>query len=104
MLTGYRRVTAEVDERHIVARKFFQRCGLMFETILRKHRVIQNRNSNTALYVILNSDWNQVGPKLRAYVDIPKQDTIKAIDIPSFEIKSQENSKKQNKVKSRKTK
>lgn len=105
IFTGYRRVTAEIDERHIVGRKFFQRCGFMFETILRKHRVIQNRNSNTALYVMLNSEWNEVEPKLRLYVNIPKQDTVKAIEIPSFDIKApQVDSKKQTKAKSRKNK
>jgi hypothetical protein len=76
----------------------------MFETILRKHRVIQNRNSNTALYVMLNSEWNEVGPKLRIYANIPKQDTIKAIDIPSFDVKAQVDSKKAGKEKSRKNK
>jgi len=78
---GYRRVTAEVEERNIIARKLFQRCGFFFETILRKHKVIQNRNSNTAVYIVLNSDWQDVGPKLRSYANIPKKELVKAIEI-----------------------
>lgn len=73
---GYRRVTAEVDERNIIGRKLLQKCGFNFETTLRKHKVIQNRNSNTALYVILNSEWQELLPKfIKQYKPDRKSDT-----------------------------
>jgi len=56
-VTGYRRVTAEVDSRNIIGRRFMERCGFYLEGILYKHKVISRRNSDTALYVMLNSDW-----------------------------------------------
>lgn len=96
VVVGYRRVTAEIDERNMIARKFFQRCGFMFETILRKHKVIQNRNSNTALYILLNSDWQEVGSKLRTYARIPKKDSVKAIEIPTLKIEMENEKPKQN--------
>lgn len=55
-IIGYRRITAEVDERHIIARKLLQSCGFQLEVVLRKHKIVCNRNRNTALYVLLNSD------------------------------------------------
>ncbi len=57
-------MTAETDERNVVGRKLLQKCGFQFETVLRKHKVIQKRNSNTALYVVLNSEWQEIVPKL----------------------------------------
>ena len=62
-MSGYRRVTAELDERHVIGRKFLQRCGFELEAVLRKHRVVGNRNRNTALYVLLNSDWQESSEK-----------------------------------------
>jgi hypothetical protein len=83
--TGYRRITAEVDERHIIARKFLERCGFQLEATLRKHRIIQNRNSNTALYVVLNSEFEDVERKLKSLLNIslaPKLHKIAEIDKP----------------------
>lgn len=57
LLAGYRRITAEVDERHLIGRKFLESCGFVLEAVLRKHKVVQRRNRNTALYVLLNSEW-----------------------------------------------
>lgn len=69
--TGYRRITAETDERNIISRKFLERCGFEQEAVLRKHRIVQNRNSNTALYTVLNSDWIDIERKLKALLGIP---------------------------------
>ena len=79
---GYRRVTAEVDTRHIIARKFFEKCTFLLEAILRKHKVIEDRNCDTALYVILNSDWSDNEVKLKKYLGWnmkPKTDKLAAI-------------------------
>lgn len=65
---GYRRITAKVDERHIVARKFLQRCGFQLESILRKNKIIQNRNSNSSLYSMLNSEWIEFEPKFKLFL------------------------------------
>jgi hypothetical protein len=51
ILTDYRRVTVEADLRNIILRKFLERCGLVLESIIRKHRIINNRNRDTAVYV-----------------------------------------------------
>jgi hypothetical protein len=84
---GYRRITAEVDERHIIGRKFLERCGFTLEAVLEKHKIIQNRNSNTALYVLLNSQWDEEERKLKVYLGIPLkqvQHKIAEIDEPDF--------------------
>ena len=67
---GYRRITAEVEERHVIGRKFLERCGFQCEAILRKHKVLHCRNSNTALYVMLNSDFEQVERKLKTHLGL----------------------------------
>ena len=70
-IAGYRRITAETDERNVIARKFLERCGFELEAVLRKHRIVRNRNSNTVLYTVLNSDWMDVERKLKALLGIP---------------------------------
>jgi len=81
--SGYRRVTVELDERHIIGRKFFTRCGFELEAILRKHRIVGKRNSNTALLVMLNSDWQQEGreKRLRQYLQLPDTVTVKVAEM-----------------------
>lgn len=46
-------------------RKFLERCGFIMESVMRKHRVVDNRNRDTAVYVTLNSDWDQINIKLK---------------------------------------
>jgi hypothetical protein len=65
LFTDYRRVTVEVDMRNIIMRKFLERCGFIMESVMRKHRVVDNRNRDTAVYVTLNSDWDQMNVKLK---------------------------------------
>jgi hypothetical protein len=58
------------------------RCGFKMETIMRKHRIVRNRNRDSALYVILNSEWLETAVKLKKYLGIdPKPKTIKLADI-----------------------
>jgi hypothetical protein len=51
--------------RNIIMRKFLERCGFIMESVMRKHRVVDNRNRDTAVYVTLNSDWDQINIKLK---------------------------------------
>ena len=46
-------------------RKFLERCGYVEESIMRKHRIVNSRNRDTAVYVLLNSDWDQINIRLK---------------------------------------
>ncbi len=59
--SGYRRVSVSIDSRHVVARKLFEKAGFALESIMRKARVVSNRNSDRAIYVMLNSEWEASG-------------------------------------------
>lgn len=52
------------------------------ESILRKHRIVKNRNRDSAMYVILNSEWLESAVKLKKYLGIdPKPKTVRLADI-----------------------
>lgn len=36
---GYRRVSSTLNERHVIGRRFLERCGMRCEATLRKHKV-----------------------------------------------------------------
>jgi RimJ/RimL family protein N-acetyltransferase len=72
-LANYRRVTVEVDSRHIIMRKFLERCGFILEAVLRKCRIVDRRNSDVALYVMLNSEWVDVDIRLKKLLGLPLQ-------------------------------
>lgn len=79
---GYRRVSCEVDTRNQVARKFLERCTFQLEAILRKHKVVEDRNRDTAVYVILNSDWAENEIRLKKYLGWSTKPFVeKAADI-----------------------
>lgn len=85
MQLGYRRVTAEVDTRHLIARKFLERCGFKIEGILRKHRIVNKKNRDSVLFVFLNSDWLEVSTNLKKLLGIdlkPKTKKIADVDKP----------------------
>ena len=68
---GYRRISALVDNRNIQGKRFFERCGFSLEGLMLKHRVINNRNRDTAVYRVLNHDWDTIiALKLSKYVGI----------------------------------
>ena len=72
----YRRVTVEVDTRHIIMCKLMTSSGFLLEATLRKHRIVNKRNRDSALYVMLNSDW-RLGAKtaLEATIGIESKKT-----------------------------
>lgn len=62
--TGYRRIVAHVDDRNFIARKALTKAGFTQEAVLFKHMVVCDRNCNTVVYTVLNSDWPTVKTKL----------------------------------------
>ena len=83
---GYRRISIAVDARHVVGRKYIERCGFLLEATLRKHLIVNNRNRDSALYVILNSDWEHVSINVKKYLGlplVPEKHKIAEIDEPS---------------------
>ena len=84
---GYRRIECEVDVRHVVMRKFVERCGFQSEAVLRKHRIVSRRNRDSCLYVLLNSEWADVVLALKRHLRIelgPKLANAAAIDTPAL--------------------
>lgn len=49
----------------MIGKKLLERIGFREEAVLRKSRIVNNRNSDIALYVILNSEWQEVEIKLK---------------------------------------
>jgi RimJ/RimL family protein N-acetyltransferase len=86
--SGYRRVVFEIDERHLICRKFIERCGFQLEAILRKHRIVHQRNRNTALYVLLNSDWPEVEARCKAFIGYDTA-VVQKIKIASLHVEEE---------------
>ena len=79
---GYRRVTFEVNSKNVIMRKFLERCGFVFESIIRKHKIILGRNRDTYVYAVLNSEFIDCEIKLKRYLGldiVPKK--TKAADL-----------------------
>jgi hypothetical protein len=75
-------VTAEVDSRNIIGKRLLERSGFYQESILFKHRIVRQRNSDTALYVMLNSDWTDAERILKAFLQVSiGVKAIKAADV-----------------------
>lgn len=69
-----------MDERYVSARKFFMRCGFLYEATLRKHQILRQRNCNTALYSLVNSDWVDGEGKLQRLCGWPKKKKVAATE------------------------
>jgi RimJ/RimL family protein N-acetyltransferase len=81
--SGYRRVSCECDYRNLIGKKFLERCGFRCESILRKHKIFMSRNRDTAMYVMLNSEWEEQEIKFKRYLGIdlkPKMHKVAEID------------------------
>jgi hypothetical protein len=69
----------ELDARHLIGRKFVEQCGFMLESVLRKHRIVNRRNRDTALYVILNNEWPDAEIKLKKKIGISNKADVHKI-------------------------
>ncbi|CAM9120764.1 unnamed protein product [Chrysoparadoxa australica] len=54
---GYRRVEWQVDALDNRAKALAEGAGMVLEGVLRKHMVVKERNRDTALFAVVNSDW-----------------------------------------------
>ena len=66
---GYRRLTVEIDARNVICKKFLDKAGFKLEAILRKHKIVYERNCDTCVYVLLNSEFEEVNTKLSRVLD-----------------------------------
>jgi hypothetical protein len=60
------------------------RCQWKHEGTLRKHRIVNNRNRDTILYSMLNTDWIPASVALKKHIGLDwKPKTVKIADIQS---------------------
>lgn len=78
---GYRRISVETDSRHVAIGKFLKKVGFQFEAILRKHKIMLERNCDTSVYALLNSEWPDVEIRAKRYLGLPLTSTVKAANI-----------------------
>lgn len=71
----YRRVETSFDTEDSNSRKRAEGFGFFFEGTLRKHMVVRDSSRDTAVYSILNNEWEQISEKarkaLKKFEDIP---------------------------------
>jgi len=82
---NYRRVSYEIDLRHTLGRKFLLKCGFKLEATLHKNRIVQERNRDSCVYVILNSDWCEVEQTLRKHCGLPEVKGTKLHNIAEID-------------------
>jgi RimJ/RimL family protein N-acetyltransferase len=54
---GYRRYEWKCNALNAPSRRAAERYGFVFEGIFRQHRIVKNRNRDTAWFSMLDSDW-----------------------------------------------
>ena len=57
---GYRRLEWKCDAANARSRRAAERLGLSFEGVFRQHRVVKDRNRDTAWYSLLDGEWPTV--------------------------------------------
>lgn len=60
----YRRLEWPCDGQNLRGRKFAHSFGFQLESLMSKHRIVKDANVDTAMFVIVNSDW----PVVKAHV------------------------------------
>jgi len=65
---GYRRVEWKCDVRNAPSRAAALAYGFSFEGVQDAHYIIKDRNRDTAWFRMLDVEWAERGPLLRAYV------------------------------------
>lgn len=66
---GYRRMQWKCDALNAPSRAAARRLGFRFEGVLYAHRVVKGRNRDTAYYSILEDEWAEIRPRLKAWLD-----------------------------------
>ena len=51
------------------------------EGILRKHKIVQNRNRDTAVYAILNSEWHEIEIQMKKYLSYGRENVHKIAEV-----------------------
>ena len=64
---GYRRVEWKCDARNEPSRRAALAYGFTFEGIQDAHFIVKDQNRDTAWYRMLDTEWPDRGPRLRAY-------------------------------------
>nr|CCA18174.1 conserved hypothetical protein [Albugo laibachii Nc14] len=59
----YRRIEWRCDGYNVRARRAAHSIGFTLEGVLRKHRIVNNSNYDTAVFAVLNSEWEIVKQK-----------------------------------------
>jgi hypothetical protein len=70
MCTKIQKNNCKSGSRHLIGRKFLERSRFCLEAVLCKHRVINARNRDSALHVILKSDSLDIPIKLKKCLGI----------------------------------
>jgi RimJ/RimL family protein N-acetyltransferase len=65
---GYRRVEWKCDSRNEPSRRAARAYGFTFEGVQDAHYIIKNCNRDTAWFRMLDHEWPEISPRLRAYV------------------------------------
>lgn len=52
--------------------------------MLRKHKITLERNCDTSVYVLLNSEWPDVENRAKRYLGLPLTSAVKAASIDAL--------------------
>jgi len=63
-----RRVEWKCDSLNSKSRAAAERLGFRFEGIFRQHRIVRQRNRDTAWFSIIDSEWPRVRDNLRRWL------------------------------------
>lgn len=61
---NYRRIEWRCDGYDLRARKAAHSLGFTFEGLLRKHRIVDQANADTAVFAAVNSEWTAIREQL----------------------------------------
>lgn len=75
---GYRRCEWKCDARNLASRRAAQRLGFGFEGIFRQHRIVRDRNRDTAWLAITDGDWTALAPVFDTWLAAENHDAIGA--------------------------
>jgi RimJ/RimL family protein N-acetyltransferase len=66
---GYRRYEWKCDALNARSRRAAERFGFSFEGVFRQHRIIKNRNRDTAWFAMLDSEWPRAKAAFEQWLD-----------------------------------